>query len=150
MRRAAEAKQLTTMIGQVLREQLGRATGRIGVDVVYIPGWKRSMKVAGELFLRRVFTDEELDYAAGRPEQLATRFAAKEATVKLLGTGNRGGVRLRDVEVQTAPEGAPSIRLHGKAAARAKRIGVDGVGVSLCHEQNRAYAVAIGYKDVAA
>ncbi len=150
-----ECVRLTEMLSHVIGQRQGRSRQHIGVDVVNISEWERWMEIGGQPLLDRVFTSSELVFARGRPDRLATRFAAKEATLKVLGTGNRSGITFRDVEVQTAPEGRPSIVLHRRAASRAKRLGLDGVGISLCHETDRAYAIAVGYslppaEDVAA
>jgi holo-[acyl-carrier protein] synthase len=86
-----------------------------------------------------VFTDAELGYAAARARpgrHLAARFAAKEAVVKALGLG---GLGLRDVEVHAGVP--PRVVLHGRAAAAAKRAGVE-VRVSLTHSRELAAAVA--------
>ena len=59
--------------------------------------------------------------------------------MKSLGTGVRG-VGWRDIEVVRAPSGAPSILLHGRALARAQRLGVHQISLSITH--GREYAVA--------
>ncbi|MGQ0774184.1 MAG: holo-ACP synthase [Pseudonocardiales bacterium] len=118
-------------------------TKKIGVDVVHIPTWARCIEVGGQKLLERTYCPGELDYSAGRVDRLSTRFAAKEAVLKVLGTGIRG-VGLRDVEVVSAPHGKPSIILHGPASHAAQTAGLDHVEVSLCHEDDLALAVAIG------
>ena len=85
-----------------------------GVDIIEI---KRVEKVAlsyGDRFLKRIYTDGEIKYCRGRAPQLASRFAAKEAVMKALGTGIRG-VGWRDVEVTRKRGMAPDIKLHGRA-----------------------------------
>ena len=64
----------------------------------------------------------EIDYYQGRPPNLAARFAAKEATMKALGTGVRG-VGWKDIEVVRYKSGAPAIRLHGRAKTAASAWG---------------------------
>lgn len=120
---------------------------RVGVDAVHIPTWERHLALAGEPLLRRVYTAGEREFSAGRVERLASRLAAKEATLKVLGTGVRG-VALRDVEVVCEPTGRPTIVLHGPADRRAAELGVARVEVSVCHEQELALAVAIGIGEV--
>ena len=61
-----------------------------GVDIIEIPRVGRVAERYGERFLRRIYTDREIAYCRGRAPQLASRFAAKEAVMKALGTGTRG------------------------------------------------------------
>ena len=93
-----------------------------GVDIIEIHRVKDVAARYGNRFLRRIYTEGELAYCRGRGPQLASRFAAKEAVMKALGTGTRG-VRWRDIEVVRYPGRAPTIRLHGSAleAGRAHR-----------------------------
>ena len=110
-----------------------------GVDIIEIPRIARVLERYGQRFLRRIYTPGEIEYCRERPPNLAGRFAAKEATMKALGTGVRG-VAWKDIEVVRAPSGAPSIRLHGRAKARAERLGVLEISLSMSH--SREYAVA--------
>ena len=88
-----------------------------GVDIIEIHRIKGVADRYGRRFLRRIYTDGEIAYCRGRAPQLASRFAAKEATMKALGTGVRG-VRWRDIEVVRRRGQAPTILLHGTARAR--------------------------------
>ena len=110
-----------------------------GVDIIEIPRVQGVLDRYGDRFQQRVFTPGELAYCRGRAPNLAARFAAKEATMKALGTGARG-VSWKDIEVSRAESGAPSIVLHGRAKARAQRLGVQEISLSLSH--SREYAVA--------
>ena len=110
-----------------------------GVDIIEISRVRQVLERYGQRFLDRVFTSEEAAYCRGRAPNLAVRFAAKEATMKALGTGIRG-VDWKDVEVVRQDSGAPSILLHGRGKARAQRLGVLEISVSLSH--SREYAVA--------
>ncbi len=114
-----------------------------GVDIIEIERVKRVYAQYGDRFLRRIYTDVEAAYCRGRAPQLASRFAAKEAVMKLLGTGVRG-VRWRDIEVVRGRGQAPSIRLHGTAIARAERIGLTDIAVSLSHSREFAVASVVG------
>ena len=110
-----------------------------GVDIIEIPRIAGVLERYGQRFLRRIYTPGEIEYCRERPPNLAGRFAAKEATMKALGTGVRG-VAWKDIEVVRAPSGAPSILLHGRARARAERLGVQEISLSMSH--SREYAVA--------
>lgn len=117
--------------------------GPVGVDAVHIPTWQRYIELTGEPLLRCTYRPGELAFAANRPDRLATRLAAKEAVLKVLGTGIRG-VGLRDIEVVTAPEGKPTVRLHGPGAERARDLRLGSIEISLTHEGDYALAVAAG------
>ena len=110
-----------------------------GVDIIEISRVGRVLELYGTRFLRRIYTPDEIEYCRGRAPNLAARFAAKEATMKALGTGVRG-VAWKDIEVIRQPSGAPSIKLYGRAKARARRLGVREIALSLSH--SREYAVA--------
>ena len=114
-----------------------------GVDIIEI---KRVEKVAfsyGDRFLKRIYTDGEIEYCRGRAPQLASRFAAKEAVMKALGTGIRG-VGWRDVEIARKRGMAPHIKLHGRAKKRASQIGLKELAISLSHSKEFAVASVIG------
>ena len=93
--------------------------------------------------MNRIYTRKELDYCRGRIPQLASRFAAKEAVMKALGTGTRG-VRWKDVEIIRFPGNRPIINLHSSALKRAKQIGVKHLALSLSHSKEYAVASVAG------
>ena len=110
-----------------------------GVDIIEISRVGQVLERYGQRFLDRVFTPGEIAYCRGRAPNLAARFAAKEATMKALGTGVRG-VGWRDIEVVRHKSGAPAIELHHRAKRRAQQLAVEEISVSLSH--SRDYAVA--------
>jgi len=110
-----------------------------GVDIIEISRVRRTLERYGRRFLDRVYTPAEIAYCRERAHNLAARFAAKEATMKALGTGVRG-VGWKDIEVVRHESGAPAIKLHGRCKQRAERLGVQEVAISLSH--SREYAVA--------
>jgi holo-[acyl-carrier protein] synthase len=114
-----------------------------GVDIIEIERVERVAKRYGERFFRRIYTEGEIAYCRGRAPQLASRFAAKEAVMKALGTGVRG-VRWRDIEVTRGRGQAPQIVLHGTALARSERLGVSSLGLSLSHSKEYAVASVVG------
>lgn len=114
-----------------------------GVDIIEISRVKRVYERYGARFLRRIYTEREVAYCRGRAPQLASRFAAKEATMKALGTGVRG-VRWRDIEVVRGRGQAPRIELHGTAQARADRLGLSDIALSLSHSKEFAVASVVG------
>lgn len=103
-----------------------------------------------ERFLERVFTLAEQAYRADsrrRTEHLAARFAAKEAAMKALGTGLASGITWTEVEVQSGPTGAPTLRLHGRAAEVAAGLGITTWHLSLSHTDTHAMASVIACAD---
>src|SRR5919197_635284 len=117
-----------------------------GIDIAEVPRIAEAIKRHGERFLRRVFTEGEINYCdskANRVERYAARFAAKEAAMKALGTGWNNGVRWRDVEVCRAPGGRPTIVFHGVAAQVAARMKANHVALSLSHTAEQAIAQVI-------
>ena len=69
-----------------------------GVDIIEIARIRKISERYGKRFLKKIYTDGEIDYCKGRAPQLASRFAAKEAVMKALGTGVIG-VRWKDIEI---------------------------------------------------
>lgn len=116
---------------------------RVGVDIVEISRVAEAIDRYGERFLHRVYTDAEIAYCEGRINQLATRFAAKEAVVKALGAGN-SGIGWKDMEIVSAGDGAPSVVLHGKAMERFTKLGLSGLSVSMSHSREYAIASVVG------
>ncbi len=113
-----------------------------GVDVIEIDRIAAALRRFGDRFLNRIYTDEERRRCRGRPEELAARFAAKEAVSKALGTGMRG-VLWREIEVVNDPLGKPLVRLHGRARARAEAIGLREFAISLTHGREVAIAFVV-------
>lgn len=112
-----------------------------GVDLIEL-GALATMR-SREQFETRCFTAAERADAGAGPSALAFlagRFAAKEATLKALGTGLVDGISLQDIEVRRTPTGAPSITLHGGVALIAQALGVETLFVSISHSESVALA----------
>lgn len=118
-------------------------THYIGTDIIEIARIKQAIDRWGERFLRRVYTEPELNLFRKSPQALATRFACKEAIMKLLGTGTKG-VGWQDIETLAYPSGKPLIKLYGRAQSEAKNLGIKEIAVSLSHSREYAIAAAIG------
>ena len=117
-------------------------THAVGVDMIEIDRVARVLQRHPRRFLERVFTPEEVAFCRGRVPELAARFAAKEATMKALGTGARS-VAWRDIEVLPDRRGKPLVYLYGGAAERAELIGLDAMDISLSHLADFAVAVVV-------
>jgi holo-[acyl-carrier protein] synthase len=128
-----------------MRSPSGEIKG-IGVDLARIPRLRQIVARWEDRFLRRVFTEEEIAYCRRRRDpipHLAARFAAKEATLKALGTGLSMGVSWREMEVRREGGGAPTMVLHGRCRALALAKGGRHVLLSLTHDGDYALAQAM-------
>ena len=117
-----------------------------GVDITEVPRIQQALDRYGDRFLRRVFTAAEISYCMEKPnaaERLAARFAAKEAGMKAIGTGLRGGITWRDMEVVRFPGQRPQLRYHGRAAEIAAALGCKQTHLSLSHTAEQAIAHVI-------
>jgi len=117
-----------------------------GIDIAEVPRIREVIERHGERFLKRIFTEGEIQYCeskANRVERYAARFAAKEAGMKAIGTGWNHGVRWRDLEVARKPGGRPTLVLHGKAAEFAAKLGATNIALSLTHTAEQAFAQVI-------
>jgi holo-[acyl-carrier protein] synthase len=115
----------------------------IGVDIVEIERVESAIKRGGERFLSRIYTEMELRTCQDRLSSLASRFAAKEAVMKVLGTGGRG-VAWREIEILTDDAGRPSVKLYGQALNKAVELNLKEFSISLADSKQYAVAVAIG------
>ena len=117
-----------------------------GIDLIDIVRIQHSMDRFGSRFLNRVYTAAEQAYCLRKrnaAESFAARFAAKEAAAKALGTGISHGVSWLEIEVVRAASGKPSLRLHGRAAQIASRLGIARIVVSLTHTPALAMASVV-------
>jgi len=123
-----------------------------GIDLVDCPRIEAMIKRHGERFVQKVFTAAERAYAGANKneiEKLAGRFAAKEAVLKLMGTGWRGKIAWTDIEIRNSSTGQPEVRLNGEVKKIADRLGIEHISVSITHTANFAIAsaVALAEKD---
>ena len=118
-----------------------------GIDMVDCSRLQASVDKHGQKFLDRVFTPVELEYCLGKKnhsQHLAGRFAAKEAVLKVLGTGWRNGIAWTDIEIRNEESGQPYVSLTGKCCEIAEGLGLVKVLVSISHIATHAIASAIG------
>ena len=127
-----------------------------GIDLIEIERIARAIERWGDRFLDRVYTPAELAIYHARPASLAARWAAKEALAKLLGVGLRGiggagspgdALAWTEIEVLSDPQGRPALTLHGRAAARARALGLGPIALSLAHTREHAIASAVAQAD---
>ena len=129
---ALEANTLSSQVG-------------LGVDIVEIDRMRRILARTPS-FREKVFSEAERAYcdATANPAvHYATRFAAKEAVVKALGTGFSEGVGVRDIEVRRTAKGRPYAVLTGRAWEIARAQGVRELPISLSYTHSEAVACAL-------
>ena len=117
-----------------------------GIDLVDCPRIEQMMQRHGERFIKRVFTAAEQAYAEANKneiEKLAGRFAAKEAILKLMGTGWRGKIAWTDIEIINNAVGQPEVTLCGEVKKIAENLGIKHISVSITHTANFAIASAV-------
>jgi holo-[acyl-carrier protein] synthase len=119
---------------------------RVGIDLCSVQAVADSVATYGDRYLRRIYTDHELDYCGTDPalsnERLAARFAAKEAAVKVLRPVDVRPDWL-SIEVRRDPGGWCELSLSGSAAQMAEEAAISSLSVSLSHEAGMANAVVV-------
>jgi holo-[acyl-carrier protein] synthase len=120
-----------------------------GLDAIEIGRVSNALDRFGDRFVRRIFTDGEAAYCRRKKDaaaSFAARFAAKEATMKALGTGYSRGVHWVGIEV-VRHHGPPQLQFHGGAAARMAQLGATGALLTLTHSQDLAIAHVLLFRD---
>jgi holo-[acyl-carrier protein] synthase len=119
---------------------------RIGIDLVSVNAVRESIREHGDRYLKRFYTDGELrDCDSGQgivAERLAARFAAKEATLKVLRPGDEA-IPWRSMGVVRHGPGWVTVELSGRAATLAAESGLKEFELSISHEDDYASAVVI-------
>lgn len=118
----------------------------IGTDMVDITRMQANVAVHGDRMADKILGDLELpayQLTSAKAQFLASRFAAKEAVAKALGTGFRDGLSLKHIQVSPDPLGRPHIQLTERALALAEQLGVTSSHLSLSHERDLALAFVV-------
>jgi holo-[acyl-carrier protein] synthase len=124
-----------------------------GIDLVEFGRLEQLLARHGLRALERIFTRRERSDAEGlrnRLERLAGRFAAKEAVMKLVGSGWRDGVAWTDVEVVNDAMGRPVVHLSGRLKELARQRGIEQITLSITHTDRFAIASAVALADTEA
>lgn len=117
----------------------------IGTDLARIERFRKFLQPGNKL-LERVFSDAERRYALEMKDpapHLAARFAAKEAFLKALGTGLRGGLTWQQIVVVRDELGCPSLQLSGRATEMLAERGAVATHLSYSHDGDYAVATVI-------
>jgi holo-[acyl-carrier protein] synthase len=117
----------------------------IGTDIIEV---KRvgKMVARGRQYLETIFTEKEMHYCeakARKSEHYAARYAAKEAILKALGTGWRGGLAYSDIEIINEEMGQPQVLVRGEVRNFFNDHQIQKTLISLSHTREIAIAVVI-------
>jgi holo-[acyl-carrier protein] synthase len=118
----------------------------IGIDVLQTERVERVYLKHGERFVSHLLMPQEreqLARTARKARFLATRFAAKEAIVKGMGTGFAHGVWIRDVGIVQNGWGRPEIVYSARGARVRDELGIGEGHVTLTDEAGLVVAVAV-------
>jgi holo-[acyl-carrier protein] synthase len=123
----------------------------IGIDIIEVARIREVLRRTPR-FVDRVFTPAERAYCdsrgAAEAQHYAARFAAKEAALKALQTGWRGGIGWQDVEIASRDSGAPYLILHGRVRELFENSGATVAHLSLSHTSEHAIAEVVLEKGV--
>ena len=121
---------------------------RVGADLVRVSAITESIEAFGDRFISRVFSPHEigicLEQSATAAQRFAARFAAKEATLKVLSRPDVG-IDWRSIEVRRGGDGSCDMVLYGCALSIAQARGIASWSVSLSHEGEYAIAVVLAH-----
>ncbi len=118
----------------------------IGTDIVAIGRFQRFIDEGNTALLQRLFTEREREACKARKDAAschASRFAAKEALLKALGTGLRNGISWHDMEVINDELGKPELILSGQAGHLFRENGLAKIHLSLSHDGGNAVAMVV-------
>jgi holo-[acyl-carrier protein] synthase len=118
----------------------------IGIDIIEV-GRIREVLLRTPRFVERVYTAAEREYCDSRgavaAQHYAARFAAKEAALKALQTGWRGGISWQDVEVSARESGAPYLIFRGQVLEVFQQFGATATHLSISHTTEHAIAQVV-------
>jgi len=117
----------------------------IGTDIIEVKRVEK-MIARGRQYLETIFTEDEMDYCEAKArkfEHYAARYAAKEAVLKALGTGWRGGLAYSDIEIIHDESGKPRVFVRGEVRRFFDEHQIRQTSISLSHTREIALAVII-------
>ncbi|NLG13772.1 MAG: holo-ACP synthase [Lentisphaerae bacterium] len=122
----------------------------IGIDIIECERMRRSLEKYGQIFIDHFCTpDEQSQAPASESAKIifyASRWAAKEACSKALGTGIGEHCAWKDIQIQKNESGRPKILLDGRAKITAEKLGVSAIHLSISHEEHYATAMVVAEK----
>ena len=122
----------------------------IGIDIIEVARI-REVLLRTPRFRERVFTAAEREYCDSRgavaAQHYAARFAAKEAALKALQTGWRGGISWHDIEITSLESGAPVLTFNSEVKRLMESSGATSAHLSMSHTSEHAIAQVVLEKD---
>jgi holo-[acyl-carrier protein] synthase len=118
----------------------------VGIDIVQSGRIKEAIGKWENRFLNRIFTSLEQEYCLGHKNPhlfFGGRFAVKEAMFKALGTGWRGGVQWKEIQVENLKSGQPVVQVFGKIKEILQQKNVAQIHVSISHDTDYALGEVI-------
>jgi len=118
----------------------------IGIDIIEIRRFDKSIKKTGGKILKRLFTITERNYCESKKQKslhYAARFCAKEAFLKALGTGLDQKISWQDISVENSKDGRSKLAVSGEALKVSKKFGVRKIHLSISHSHDFATAVVV-------
>lgn len=116
----------------------------VGVDIIEIERIKKACM--RENFIKKIFTEKEIELFRGKYNSLAGNFAVKEAVAKSFGTGVRN-FNINEIEVLRNEKGMPFVILYGRAELISKNLNIGKIFVSISHDRESAAGYAIAVKE---
>jgi holo-[acyl-carrier protein] synthase len=119
------------------------AISGVGIDLVSVGRLRAALEKHPERFRHRIFTEAEAEFCERLPHKYpsyAGRFAAKEAFSKALGTGLRGSIGWREIQVNDNERSRPTLTVTGRAAVL---LGSRKTHLSITHLPEYAAAVVL-------
>ncbi len=119
----------------------------LGTDILEIERIRKSIEEHGERFLKRLFTEQEINYCKKHQDPIphyAGRFAGTEAVVKALGTGFGKEVSCQDIEILNDQKGKPVVYFSPKTQLE---LNCPTLLISISHEKHYVTATALWMKD---
>ena len=113
---------------------------KTGIDIIEVSRIKKAIENSNEMFLKKVFTEKEIEYCNSKKtnkiESFAARFAAKEACLKAISDllENKFDITWKEIEIENAKSGKPVIKLYKNLKE------IESIDVSLSHIKD--YAIA--------
>ena len=120
-----------------------------GTDIISVARIKNSITELGETFIKRIYTDEEINYCESKRmckfQSYAARFAAKEAMYKALSPESADNVSWHDLEIVKKKNGKPVAKLSGRLKDEADKKGIsdEDIDISLSHDDSFAIATVV-------
>ena len=113
----------------------------IGNDIIRIS----KFDTISEHFIKRIYTEREVEAAKGRPSFYAGNFSVKESVAKAFGTGIRG-FNLNDIEVLRDELGKPYVTLYNDAKRKSHELGINNIFVSISNYEDYVSTMAVAEK----